>query len=99
MQPGIAAQNHDGHGILFQIEGHAIFAVFKLNQLVGHAFFKATGPGNAVAHEDDGARFILPDLLVILFDLGLDDFQNLFGFQIHGFTGFLFFILNLFSIA
>ena len=89
VQPGIAAQNDDGNGILFQVERHAILAVFKLDQLIGHALVKTARPGDTVADEDDRTGFILLDLLRILLDLCFYDFRNLFGFQIHGFTGFL----------
>ena len=74
MQAHIATQNNNGDGIFFQVERHAIFAVFKLDQLVGHAAFKSAGTGDTVADQNDRTGFVLLKLLIVLFDLGLNDF-------------------------
>ena len=74
VQTDVAAQNNNGNGVLFQVERHAIFAVFKLDQLVGHAAFKAAGARDTVADQNDRTGFVLFELLVVLLDLGLNDF-------------------------
>ena len=58
-------QNNNGNGVLFQVERHAVFAVFKLDQLVCHAAFKAAGAA-IVADQNDRTGFVLFELLVVL---------------------------------
>ena len=74
VQAHIATQNNNGDGIFFQVKRHAIFAVFKLDQLVGHAAFKSAGTGDTVSDQNDRTGFVLLKLLIVLFDLGLNDF-------------------------
>ena len=75
---GVRAQQNDGDRIFLQVLGHAVLAVGELHQLIDHALLQTRSPGDAVAHQNDGAGFALLDLVFIVLDLRLDDFRNFF---------------------
>ncbi len=83
LMPASGAQQNDGNGIFLQVQGHAVFAVLKLHQLVRHALFQPVGAGDAVAHHDDGAGLALLDGIFVMLDLRTDDLGDLFRFQLH----------------
>ena len=76
----VGAQQHDGYTVLLQVQGHAVFAVLKLHQLVRHALFQPVGAGDAVAHKNDGARFGAFDPAVVIFDLAFNDLADILRF-------------------
>jgi hypothetical protein len=67
---------------------HAVGAVGKLHQLVGHALVQTAHARDAVADHDGGAGIILRDAVFIMLDLLFDELGDLFGFQLHCITSF-----------
>ena len=84
----VVAQHNHGDAVFFQVQGHAVGAVGKLHQLVGHALVQAAHAGDAVADHDGGAGIILRDAVFIMLDLLFDELGDLFGFQLHCITSF-----------
>ena len=84
----VVAQHTNGDAVFFQVQGHAVGAVGKQHQLVGHALVQAAHAGDAVADHDGGAGIILRDAVFIMLDLLFDELGDLFGFQLHCITSF-----------
>ena len=82
----IGTQHDHADAAFLQVQRHAVGVVFKAQQLVGLALVQTMDLGNAVAHLNDIADFILLCLGGVVFDLILDDLTDIVYFQIHGFT-------------
>ena len=76
----VVAQHDHGDAVFLQIQGHAVGAVGKLHQLVGHALIQTAHTRDAVADHDRGADIILCDAVFIMLDLLFDELGDLFGF-------------------
>ena len=74
----VAAQQNDGHGVLLQIQRHAVFAVGEFHQLVDLTLVKAGHTGDTVAHQNDAACLIVLNGAFIVLDLGADDLGYFF---------------------
>ncbi|OPZ77877.1 MAG: hypothetical protein BWY77_01613 [bacterium ADurb.Bin431] len=80
----VVAEKHAADIVLFKVQGHAIDAVGKLDQLHGHDILKPIDAGDAVANLQNLTHLLDVDLLLELFDLLFKNRGNLFGSDFHG---------------
>ena len=74
----VGAQHYDGYGVLLKVLGHAVFAVAKFDELVGHTFFQTGCTCDTVADQNDRSGFALFDLCIIVLNLCLNDTADFF---------------------
>ena len=66
--------------VFFQVLRHAVASVFKFQKLASHTVDKTAGPGDTIAHHQDGSGLVLVDGVIIIFDLAADDLGYFFRF-------------------
>ena len=69
LEPGVVAQDHGADGLLVEVEGQALGAVLELEDLVDRGTGQAGDPGDPVAHLDDAADLLGPDLGRVVVDV------------------------------
>ena len=74
------SEQYDGDAVFFQVLRHAVASVFKFQKLASHTVDKTAGPGDTIAHHQDGSGLVLVDGVIIIFDLAADDLGYFFRF-------------------
>ena len=73
-------EENDGHAVLLQILCHTETAVFKFQQLAGHTVDQTAGTRDPVSYHQDSPGLVLPDRIIIIFDLAAYNLGYFFRF-------------------